>query len=250
MTRLPGAAVAVIALALIGGAGWFYLASTKVDVSSFSGIEKTVKALQVLERDLTVEVVKVNSNPRADFDTLARLTLETRAQRSHLKELVDATQDLSTEDHSTLLAFVSMLEAKEERVERFKSGYAIVRNSKRYLPQAAREAIEAAQGDDAKDIEAVVLSETKDLQAYLDNPVEVDRQRIMLSLDALRKGNEQRPRDTARKIDTFTAHATVLLQQKGPLDKLMGKVNDTRISTESKRLASMFTKAYEAVRKT
>ena len=34
-------------------------------------------------------------------------------------------------------AYVNAVEAREERIERFKTGYAIIRNSARYLPLAA-----------------------------------------------------------------------------------------------------------------
>ena len=243
--------VGVISILLLAAAAaTCYVFAAKVDVQSIDKVDEDVAKLQILERDLTVELVKVNSNPAADFDTLASFAPAMREQRSQLKSHVAGAQSLSQADRSALLAYLSMLEGKEERIERFKSGFAIVRNSERYLPLAVADASATSRNDGAQALADEIESKLADLRKFLAEPNEVDRQRILLGLKDLRDAGQSRSASVVGKIDTFVAHATVLLEQKGPLAEVLRDASSADLAAEGKRLSAYFAEMRRALSST
>ena len=95
---------------------------------------------------------------------------------------------------ATVNAYLSALDAKEERVERFKTGYAVVRNSTRYLPLAAANVTRQAQESGEEALARAVAVLVQDMNSYLSNPTETTGTRLGEELARLREGRACRIR--------------------------------------------------------
>lgn len=217
-----------------------YYFAVHLDPESIAEIEDAVGRTRMIERDWTVELVKVNANPNADFDELTSYSPAMRAEAARLQKLARRVPGLAGADRSALFGYLSQLNGKEERIERFKSRFAIVRNSERYLPQAAAATAAAFRQQGAADLATETEAKLLDLQSFLAQPDEVDLQRINLGLGALRDAASELPTSVVKQLDTFIAHASVLLQQKGPLTALFEEASSPAVGDEATRLATYF----------
>lgn len=216
------AAIIAVVVGLIGlaGAGTLFGLSQTVDTTRLERSVELLQILQQLDSRWSVEVLQVSSNPLADFDGLAAISPEVRRHARELRDLARKELEIPPELKAALLSYVSRLDSKEERIERFKSGYAIVRNSQRYLPLAvqlvAAKAVEFGQDD----LGEVIRTQQEVLENYFANPSAIEKQQILLSLDSLRVQRTQYPAAVGSALGNFLAHALVLLEQKEPLDEL------------------------------
>lgn len=213
-------ATAVLTLAGLGGAGYLYNQAQQIDNTRLERAVSLVQTLQGLDSRWSVELLKVSSDPQAHFDGLAAISPEVRRNSRELKTIARRDKAVTSELRSSILGYVSRLDGKSERVERFKSAYAIVRNSERYLPVAAQ-LVSARTGEFKQAVlDKSVRSYHTDLKNYFISPSEIEKQRIMLNLNDLGSGREQYPPTLRSALGNFLAHALVLVQQKGPLNEL------------------------------
>ena len=140
----------VVSLVLLGAAGGLHVLAGAGGVEQrYRDAASLARQIQQISSQWSVEIARVRSDPLADFDSLAAFI----PRMARLKKgLGDARGIPGMPERlaSDIRAYLSALDAKEERVERFKTGYAVVRNSARYLPLAAanvtREARRRGQG--------------------------------------------------------------------------------------------------------
>ena len=138
MSAHPNIVGAVVGLVGMAGAGALLVLSQSIDTTRLKLSWELLQILQRLDSQWSVEVLQVSANPLADFDGLAAISPEVRRRSGELRKLAQRELQIPSDLKSGLLSYVSRLDSKEERIERFKSGFAIVRNSQRYLPLAVQ----------------------------------------------------------------------------------------------------------------
>ena len=121
----------VVGLVGLAGAGTLFALSQMVETTRLERAVELLQILQQLDSQWSVEVLQVSADPLADFDGLAAISPEVRRHARELRDLARKDPEIPPELKAPLLSYVSRLDSKEERIERFKSGYAIVRNSQR-----------------------------------------------------------------------------------------------------------------------
>ena len=210
----------VVGLVGLAGAGTLFALSQMVETTRLERAVELLQILQQLDSQWSVEVLQVSADPLADFDGLAAISPEVRRHARELRDLARKDPEIPPELKAPLLSYVSRLDSKEERIERFKSGYAIVRNSQRYLPLAVQLVAAKAAEFEQDDLGEVIRTQHEVLENYFANPSAIDKQQILLSLDSLRVQRSQYPAAVGSALGNFLAHALVLLEQKEPLDEL------------------------------
>ena len=130
-----------------------------------------IQRINQLESQWSIETARVRSDPGSDFDALIDFIPRMERLKKNLSETMRGIPDLPENLHNTLSAYQSAINAKEERTERFKTGYAILRNSVRYLPLAAASVMRQVRergGDPAfiRNISTV----TDEINTYLTTP--------------------------------------------------------------------------------
>ena len=126
------------------------------------------------------------------------------------------------------------MEAREERIERFKTGYAIIRNSARYLPLAASTIVQSPDID--TDLSREVSALTNDINGYLRSPSDSAKGRLTVAIERLTEAAGAQEAPLTDHLANFIAHANVLLAQQAPTSELFSQATSSEISELSAQL--------------
>ena len=229
-----GIAMSVVLLGIAGGL--YVLAGSGAERDYRSAITVT-RQLQQLSSEWSVELARVKSDPLADFDSLAAFIPRMARLKESLRITAQGLPALPDRVAGDINAYLSTIEAKEERIERFKTGYAVVRNSARYLPLAAANVIRQAQDADDEALVRRVTALAQDTNLYLANPTETARTRLAEELRRLLETSVSRPPALANGLVNLIAHAEVLLDKQAPTEELFQRAISGDISDRSELLA-------------
>ena len=133
--------------------------------------------------------------------------------------------------------YLSAIDAKEERIERFKTGYAVVRNSTRYLPLAATNVTRQAQETNDDPLARSISMLTQDMNLYLATPTDTGKERLTADMEKLREDSVAYPPPLANTLANMLAHAEVLLARQAPTNLLFQEATSNDITDLADRLA-------------
>ena len=229
-----GIAVSVVVLAAAGGL--ILMASQHGGAQHRDAIE-LVRELQQRSAGWSVEVARVRSDPLADFDALATFIPHMARLKDHLADAARHTPDLPDRLASDVQVYLSALDAQEERIERFKTGYAVVRNSVRYLPLAAAGAGREARAANDPTLAARIATLLQDLNLYLASPADAAAERLGAEVEALRAASVGYAPALANALANLLAHAEVLLARAAPTGELFEAATANETADIADRLA-------------
>ena len=223
-----GAAVSVI---LLAAAGILYIMANDSGEEEYRQSIAAVQQIQRLSSEWSIEVGRVRSDPLADFDSLAAFVPRMTRLKDELARTASRIPDLPDRLANSVNAYVSAVDAKEERVERFKTGYAVVRNSTRYLPLAASNVVQQAgeTGDD--ELARRVSGLVRDMDLYLASPTETVQEKLTREIESLRAASVTYPPVLANTLTNLVSHASVLLAKQAPTEKLFEEATSNSISS-------------------
>ena len=219
-----------VSAALLAAAGILYAMANDNGEQQYRKSISTVQQIQRLSSDWSIEVARVRADPFADFDSLAAFIPRMARLKEALADTAQRIPDLPDRLADSINAYVSAVDAKEERVERFKTGYAVVRNSARYLPIAASNVTQLAS--EAKD-QAVVQSVSgliREVELYLATPSEESKLRLLKEIDKLRKASVAYPPSLANTLANLFSHAEVLVNKQAPTEELYREATSDTVS--------------------
>ena len=235
----PGALIlgAVATVVLLAAAGVLYMMASGSGEQQYRRSINVVQQIQRLSSDWSIEVTRVRADPLADFDSLAAFIPRMARLKADLSETAHRIPDLPDRLANSINAYVSAIDAKEERVERFKTGYAVVRNSARYLPLAGSNVVQLAQEAEDRDLARGISIFVQDVDLYLTTPAEAEHERLMGEVETLRKDSVGYPPALATGLTNLISHAEVLLTKQGPTEELYREATSNRISGLTDELA-------------
>ena len=221
--------IAVSAVLLAAAGGLYVLAGNNSGENYRKSID-LVRQIQLLSSDWSMEITRVKSNQFADFDSLAAFIPRMARLKDELSDTARRIPDLPDRIASDIQAYLNAVEAKEERIERFKTGYAIVRNSNRYLPLAATNVLRQAQnsGDDA--LVRSISSLIRDVNLYLATPTDTSQSRLTAEIKKLRESSVAHPPALANALANLFSHAEVLVAKQGPTEELFRRATSGEVS--------------------
>ena len=233
MSNVIGTVASVL---LIGaGAALYFLTPPDLD-RQFRTAIATIQKMQQLGAEWGVETARVRADPSANFDGLAEFVPRMKRMRSTLRENLAQIPDLSHHVAADARAYLSAMESLRERVERFKTAYAVIRNSERYLPLSSAELVARAQGAGDRKLAREVSLLTQELSAFLATSNESDRERLSGRIQTLKDEGVQKTSVLASAIANFVAHAEVLLDKQGRTDELFREITSNALSERVKPL--------------
>ena len=230
----------VVSVALLAAAGVLYALAAGAGQGQYRDAVRLTRQIQQLSSQWSVEIARVKSDPLADFDSLAAFIPRMAQFKRELSGTVRAIAGLPDRLASDVAAYLSALDAQEERVERFKTGYAVVRNSTRYLPLAAANVTRQAQeaGEDALGQRMTML--VQEMNLYLASPTETAHGRLAEEIGQLREASVAQAPALANGLANFIAHAEVLLEKQGPTEELFERATSGDIGAITERLVGSF----------
>ena len=230
----------VMSVVLLGVAGVLYVLAGGGAQAQYRGAVSLARQVQQLSSQWSVEIARVKSDPLADFDSLAAFIPRMAQLKRDLSGTVRGIAGLPDRLASDVNAFLSALEAQEERIERFKTGYAVVRNSTRYLPLAAANVTRQAQEAREEVLGRAIAVLVQDMNLFLSNPTDTARARLAEELERLREASVAQPPALANGLANFVAHAEVLLDRQGPTEELFQRATSSDIAVLTERLVGAF----------
>ena len=236
MTTVPKTGFVLSAILLAVAAALFWLARGS-DPEDYLRASEDIRQIRQLAAEWSVETARVRSDPFGDYDALAAFIPEV----GRLKEaLLDAVRDIPTMPErlaNDVYAFASALDAKEESIERFKTANSVIRNSVRYLPNAAASiAGSASDAGQARDVTALA----EGLGTYTTSPTDEAKGRLTAILERLAEGRDGLPDEEAVALSNFLAHAGILLERQVPTEQIFRRATSGEVSDLAGELLAEF----------
>ena len=227
----------VVSALLLALAGTLYVLAGNNGEQHYRTSISLVRQIQQLSSNWSIEIARVKADPFADFDSLAAFIPRMARLKDELSETAQRIPGLPDRLASSLNAYLNAVEAKEERIERFKSGYAIVRNSTRYLPLATAAVMQQAREARDENLTRSIATLAQDMTSYLATPTDTARERLNAELQRLREKSVAYPLPLANALANLSAHAEVLLEKQEPTERLFEEATSSDISDFTDRLA-------------
>ena len=231
-----------ISVALIAAAVILYYYANRNDSiqNHYRDSVSIARQIQQLDTSWSMETTRVESDPLSDFDSLAAFIPKMDRLKDELTDAIRQIPDVPNQISNDISSYVSTVDAKEERIERFKTSYAVIRNSVRYLPLAATNLIRVAEEANDRRLAQDTARLTQDIIAFLVTQTEPDEERLGNELAALRDRSVTYPPNIANALANFVAHADVLVARKVATETIFQEATAADISERTERLVSAF----------
>ena len=226
-----------VSAVLLAAAGALYLLAQNNGSEHYRKSIDLVRQIQLLSSDWSMEVTRVKSNPLADFDSLAAFIPRMARLKESLSDTAQRIPGLPDRLASDIQAYLAAIEAREERVERFKTGYAVVRNSNRYLPLAAANILRQAGDANDETLAASISGLTRDVNLYVATPTDAAQSRLASEIRKLREASVAYPPALANALANLYSHAEVLVAKQGPTEQLFAQATSSDISDLTNQLS-------------
>ena len=123
----------IVSVLLLAAAGVLYTMAGSNGGQQYRTSIDLVRQIQQLSSSWSIEIARVRSDPVADIDSLAAFIPRMARLKESLSDAARRIPGLPDRLANDIRGYLSAIDAKEERIERFKTGYAVVRNSTRNL---------------------------------------------------------------------------------------------------------------------
>ena len=237
---LLGAALGIlVSFSLLASAGFFYIAIQRDEVVTAQCMRavESIRATQMLASQWSVEVGKVKNEVNSNFDVLADFVDRMAPHVQLIHNSQNSMPDLPSDVKWALNGYIQRLKAREERIERFKTGFAIVRNSRRIIPREGAILAEAARDGGYGKVEAATRQILDRTQSFLRQPTEVQTQRMEQAMSTLAESAAGTILHT--QAETLNKHASALLQHHGLTEQRFEDVMRTDLEDRAERVISL-----------
>ena len=218
----------VLSLVLVAAGAFLYWLVRENDPEGYRSSIAGVQRIQQLAADWSIETARVRSDPMADFDSLVAFIPQMSQLKGALLARARSIPDIPDRLANDVSAYVSAVDAKEERIERFKTGYAVIRNSSRYLPLAASNIVQVPNIN--PELLGEVSTLTNEIDAYLAAPTDATKGRLTVALERLGASATALPAPLPNYFANFISHAEVLLARQAPTGELFSLATSSEIS--------------------
>ena len=238
VTMKPGALIlgAAVSIILLVAAGILYLMANDNSAQHYRRSISVVQQIQQLSSDWSIELTRVKSDPLADFDSLASFIPRMARHKILLSVTAHNIPDLPDRLANAINAYINAVDAKEERVERFKTGYAVVRNSVRYLPLAAANVLQLTQNSEDRSLAQSISNLVQEIELYIETPTKTSQARLLADIENLRKASVAYPTALANTLANLFSHAEVLITKQRPTEELFREATSPQISNLTNEL--------------
>ena len=227
----------VLSALLLAAAAALFWQARQSDPESYRRAGDDVRQIRQLATEWSVETARARSDTMGDYDALAAFIPEVARLKESLLSFVRDSATMPERLANDAYAFTSALEAKEERIERFKTANSVIRNSVRYLPNAAASIARAAPDQVlAGDVEALADG----LGRYAASPTDEAKGRLSAIVDRLDGRRDAMPADQAVAFGNFLSHARILLDRQGPTEQIFRQATSGEVTDLAGELAAQF----------
>ena len=232
--------VGTVSSAVLIGAGVALHFLTPPDLEGrFRTAIGSVQAMQQLGAEWSVETARVRADPTANFDGLAAFVPRMHQLKANLTESLADIPSLPERLAADSRAYLAAMESLRERVERFKTAYAVIRNSERYFPLASADLMLRAEQAGNRRLSREVADISVEMDTYLSSPSVSSKNSLSTRLQALTGQGASETEEVAASIQNFAAHANVLLDRRARSQELFRGITSSTLSERTKPLTDV-----------
>ncbi|MDR0275897.1 MAG: two-component sensor histidine kinase [Burkholderiaceae bacterium] len=221
--------------ALIAGLAFLAIRARPIDLDLYNNTRNTLRDLRNINGDWDADILRTRLLEERNYDRVSNaLPAIAEAQERYVKasraywDLVgdpDASQRMKPLEDK----LAEVLKAKTEAVEQYKSRNAILRNSQRFLPAAARQLSQAAADNDMSAANQAKLRQELNsllagLLSFLQEPSGDLLKRLTQSIDSIDALTLGESEDVALAGAALTGHAHTVLAQQETVTLLLNRV--------------------------
>ena len=227
----------IVSALLLAGAGVSHLMAGAPGEQRYHECIDLIRRIQQLSSRWENEIARVRIDRFADFDTLSAFGPRMRHLKNLLREQARRPPDMPEQMLESVDVYVRAIDEKEVHVERFKTTYAVVRNSTRYMPLAAANVVDMANSTGEESLAQVVELVTREMKAYLSAPTRNAHTRLSRVLDEMRQANASYEPALSHALGNLVAHMNVLLSRYAPMNELFRMATSDELSDLGIRLS-------------
>ena len=227
----------IVSVLLLAAAGILYTMAGGGSGQQYRASVDLVRQIEQLSSNWSIELARVKADPLADFDSLTAFIPRMSRLKESLSDTARRTPELPDRLASDVQVYLNAVSAKEERIERFKTGYAVVRNSTRFLPLAAANVRRQAEESGDTALTRSISTLMQDVNVFLATPADDGRDRLGADMKKLRDASVAYPPPLANALANLLAHAEVLLARRAPIEYLFQEATSNEISDLANQLA-------------
>ncbi len=245
MKRISSIFLFIGVIAFSGALGFYLVKIMPIqqDISFADNIEN-IQKLQALDAAWSLSALHTYSTPNSDFDEVAAYLPIVRELRKTLGISELATGDVPDTLKNKLMRFLLIIESKEESIEHFKSNFAVVRNSLKFLPLASRALnTKLRKMGDKKNAEEISSLHER-TNSFLQRPDEGTQVELLMALNKKDEILMEFPEDVANPLGNFISHARVLVERKIQLDASIERVVNLQANKVGNELISQYKTYY------
>ena len=231
--------IGAIATVMLAAGGTFYFVAQSGIEEQIRDTLDTVRQMQHLAAQWRLEISRMQADPNANFDALAEFVPMMIQLRTDLLRKIQQIPELSKRAESEARGTIAAMELLRERVERFKTTYAVIRNSERYLPVASVQLVELAELGEDRELARNISDLTEQIVAFLASPTEPDVERLNERLQVLMDAGDGRSPSIVSLMSSYEAHARVLLAKRGRAKELLEGIASTPVDQTGKPLIAL-----------
>ncbi|MCC6875270.1 MAG: SpoIIE family protein phosphatase [Sandaracinaceae bacterium] len=234
-------AVAVVSLAVVV-AVLLYRRSTPVDFAKHAEAVDATRRLQSESADLQQQVLSVRFGLLRQYDSLTSSLAHLDALAGEIDEKTTAVLGPGTVT-SELTALRAALQGRHERVERFKSEAAILRNSLYYLPVAGANLVTGLREQGA-DPDGAVAGEINGIigAALVYNLLggRATRADLVSRIERTRARLDGMPEGLRGDFELFLRHTDIISRQLDVVDGLLREIRNEDVERALERLSAVY----------
>jgi|GEM_PF-3326337 len=219
------------ALIFAAAAGVLYFLSSQQNPNEYEGIHSTIQDLRSLDQEWISETVKVKSDPQANFDSLASFIPRVKPLQSRLLSIANNSGSIPEELSNQLKSYSSEIDSKVERLERFKTAYAVLRNSVRFLPLAAQQASLSARERNETQVANKFTELETSIAQYVGTPVEAKLNALKVEVKQFEDQLSNSANGLQDEEIEFLSHAKVILDKKPVTEKFYSEAISSNTTT-------------------
>lgn len=245
MKKLTG----IFLLALIAAAGiaLVYLlvenSPKKVDNDFAKNIEN-IQELKGLDSSWSLSALTAYNTPNSNFDKVASFLPKVRELRNTLENSSLASSEAPETMKNKLSRFLLLVEGKEVAIESFKSNFAVVRNSLKFLPLASQTLSAKLRTMGDADASSKIIDLYERTNGFLQNPDEGTKVRLLIDLSKMNDNLMNFPSDVANPLGNFISHARVLVERKIDLNSSVDRLVEQEVIKAGDELLAMYKDHY------
>ena len=207
------------------------------DPASYERAAADIRQIRQLATEWSVETARVRTDLLGDYDALAAFIPAVGRLKEGVLDMVRETPAMPERLANDVYAFASALDAKEERIERFKTANSVIRNSVRYLPNGAASIAQTASDPG---IAADVTALADGLDEYAVTPTDEAKGRLKAIHERLAQRRDALSGGEAEPLSNFLAHAGILLERQVPTERIFRQATSGEASDLAGELLADF----------